>query len=284
MPAGQRPRSGAVDARGPSVRGYFGLGAQTARLSQTVGRAALGPALLVACWELASRQEWLYRPFFPPPSEIVLALPALLPTVTEDLRATLARTLVGLAIGAAIGLALGIATSQVSTLRRTLVPIIEFLRPLPTAAIIPLVVMQFGYGPRMYAFAVSYSAAWPVYIAAYESLRGSDLQVVRVARSLGIEGLQLLLRVKLRLAGPAIAAGMRVSIAFALIVTVVAEMLFGQSGLGFQLTRFAFGGRMHEYYALALLVSLAGVALNLLFVTLNRRVQRWHEGYIALSS
>ena len=250
-------------------------------LASEAQRILTGPILLLALWEVASREGWVYRPFVPPPTELAPIVVDLASVVAADVLETSKRALIGFAIGCGIGLTAAALTSQIMWVRRTIGPVIEFLRPLPSTAIIPLAVIQLGYGARMYAFAIAYSVAWPVYIAAYEALNSTSINLIRVGRSIGMSKWTVLTRVKLRSAGPAIAAGMRVGLAFAIIVAIVSEMLFGQSGLGFQLTRYAFGGRMPEFFAIACYASLMGVAANFVFVKANRLVHGWYYGFSA---
>lgn len=257
------------------------LRSRTFGLARETQRILTGPILLLALWELASRQNWVYRPFVPPPTELVSIVVEVASDITSDILDTSIRAFIGFAIGTGLGLMAAILTSQSMPIRRTIGPVIEFLRPLPSTAIIPLAVIQLGYGARMYAFAIAYSVAWPVYIAAYEALNSTSPNLIRVGRSVGMSRLTVLVRVKLRSAGPAIAAGMRVGLAFAIIVAIVSEMLFGQSGLGFQMTRYAFGGRMPEFFAVACYASLMGVSANYAFVRLNRLVHGWYYGFSA---
>ena len=246
-----------------------------------VSRILVGPILLLIIWDIASRQGWVYRPYIPPPTEFPPIIASVAPVIAPDILVTSIRAFIGFAVGTAVGLTAAALTSQSMGIRRTIGPIIEFLRPLPSPAIIPLAVMQLGFGARMYAFAAGYSVAWPVYIAAYEALNATSINLVRVGRSIGMSRWEVLIRVKLRSAGPAIAAGMRVGLAFSLIVTVVAEMLFGQSGIGSQLTSYAFGGLIPEFYAVAIYASLMGVTANFLFVRANRLIHGWYYGLSA---
>ena len=257
------------------------LRTKTFRLARETQRILTGPILLLVLWEIASREGWVYRPFVPPPTELAPIVVDIASEIPSDIIDTSVRALIGFAIGTGLGLTAAVLTSQSMAIRRTIGPVIEFLRPLPSTAIIPLAVIQLGYGARMYAFAVAYSVAWPVYIAAYEALNGTSPNLIRVGRSVGMSKLAVLTRVKLRSAGPAIAAGMRVGLAFAIIVTIVSEMLFGQSGLGFQMTRYAFGGRMPEFFAIACYASLMGVTANYVFVRANRLVHGWYYGFSA---
>lgn len=270
-----RTREKHDDGRSSALRSKaFGL----ARKAQ---RILTGPILLLVLWEIASREEWVYRPFVPPPTELAPIVVDVAPVITSDILDTSIRALIGFAIGTGIGLTAAVLTSQSMGIRRTIGPVIEFLRPLPSTAIIPLAVIQLGYGARMYAFAAAYSVAWPVYIAAYEALNGTSPNLIRVGRSVGMSKWGVLIRVKLRSAGPAIATGMRVGLAFSIIVVIVSEMLFGQSGLGFQMTRYAFGGRMPEFFAIASYASLMGVTANYVFVRANRLVHGWYYGFSA---
>ena len=119
---------------------------------------------------------------------------------------------------------------------------------------------------------------WPVLLNTVDGVRGVDPEVRDVARSFGIGRRLQVSRVILPAASPKIAAGLRVALSVALLLMIVSEMKGGTNGLGFQIRSAQRSFDTADAYAGVLVIGTVGIFLNLIFVTLERRVMRWHRG------
>jgi ABC-type nitrate/sulfonate/bicarbonate transport system permease component len=179
---------------------------------------------------------------------------------------------ISIAGGVLIGLALGLSELGYRALR---VPI-EFLRPIPSVALVPLAVLVYGTGLQSSLFLVCYAALWPVLLNTVYGVRDVEPVALDTARMYGLGRLERLRRVVLPGAVPYIATGVRVAASIALILAVTAELVIGSPGLGRAITVAESSGAVDLMYALVLATGLLGLALNALLSRAERRVLRWH--------
>ena len=233
---------------------------------------------LLALWE-ASARLWVSSPNWPPVTQILVALSQgarsgeLLPVFGSSLY----RMLAGYAAGTACALALGLLMASMRTVHAALEPALELLRPIPIPAIIPPLILLLGIDDAMKIFAVGFAAFFPVLVNTIAGVRAVDPVAVDVARTFRIGRLRTALRVVLPAALPYILAGMRISLALALIVTVVAEMIAGSAGIGYYILTMQYAMRASDMYAAILVLAALGYDLNRGFLALEHRVLHWYH-------
>jgi len=195
--------------------------------------------------------------------------------LSSELATTLESYLEGLALAVVLGVALGLLIGSSGALLEALSPLIEFMRPIPAVAIIPLAVLFLGLDDSMRRFVIAYAAFWPVLINTIYGVRGSDRLLHDVARTSGIGGAGRLVRVALPAALPGIATGIRVSASLALLVGVTAEYVVGTEGVGAYMRHQQEGFQLPELYAAVLLVAALGYAVNVGLRVAQRRALFW---------
>jgi ABC-type nitrate/sulfonate/bicarbonate transport system permease component len=171
-----------------------------------------------------------------------------------------------------IGIALGSSDFAASAFR---VPI-EFLRPIPSAALIPLLFLTLGTTLKSEIFLATFGAFWPLLVQTMYGVRDVDPITIDTARSFRLGRLERLYRVTLPSALPYIFTGIRISSTVALILAFTAELFMGTPGLGQRLNYYETFGLNPEIYALALATGLLGVAIHFAVSALERYVLRWH--------
>ena len=152
-------------------------------------------------------------------------------SLSGELGDTLSAYFQGLALAIVIGVGAGVLIGTSRTLLDATSVVIEFLRPIPGIALIPLAILAFGLGVPTVRFVVAYAAAWPILFNTLYGVRGVDRMLHDVARTSGVGRTGRLFRVTLPAALPSIAIGIRVSAAIALLVCVTAEF-FTTGGVG----------------------------------------------------
>jgi ABC-type nitrate/sulfonate/bicarbonate transport system permease component len=185
----------------------------------------------------------------------------------------------GLGIATLVAVPLGLLIGFNQYVYRGLRPIIEFLRPIPSVALIPLAILAFGTGLQSKVFLAAFAATWPLLIQAVYGVRDLDPIQRETARSFRISRRDRLLHVSLPGAIPYIATGLRISSATALILAVTAELVIGAPGLGRAINTARAGGVPDLMYALTIATGLLGWALNSIMVRLERRVLHWHPSH-----
>lgn len=153
--------------------------------------------------------------------------------------------------------------------------VIEFLRPLPSVAVIPLLILLLGVGDDATIVMVTYGALWPILFNTYHGVRDADVVAIDSARACGLGRGAVIRRVMVPLAATSIATGVRISAALALILTITVEMLTNSGGLGYQIVRMQEAIRIDEMYAWILAVGIIGYVINRLVVVAERRVIFW---------
>lgn len=195
--------------------------------------------------------------------------------LSGEIGATLSAYLQGLAIAIAIGVAAGVLIGSSRTLLDATSVLIEFMRPIPGVALIPLVILSFGIGVPARRFLIAFAAIWPILINTIYGVRGGDRMLHEVARTSGVGRTGRLFRVTLPAALPSIATGVRVSAAIALLVCVTAEFRIGSGGIGTYMYLQLNANRLPEMYAAVILVGLIGYLTNVALRVLQRRTLFW---------
>jgi NitT/TauT family transport system permease protein len=155
--------------------------------------------------------------------------------------------------------------------------IVEFLRPIPSVALIPLVGMLMGTGIQMKLTVIVYAAVWPVLFNTIYGLRGVDPVAKETLRAFGFGRLAVLWRVSVPATAPFIATGIRLSAAVALILAVTAEMFggFGE-GIGIFIAEAAnYPGGVDETLAATVWAGVIGLVINAVLVRGERRLFAW---------
>lgn len=196
-------------------------------------------------------------------------------TIVIESLATLWRALTGYFIAIVAAVPLGIFLGRSVAVSEMLSPLIEFLRPLPSSAIVPVALLFLGLGSEMIIFVVVFGATWPILVAAIQGARHVDPVMMDVARLLKLRRGRINLEIVLPAAMPFVMGGLRTSLAISLILAVTAEMLAGHNGIGFFILDMERSFRIREMYAGILSIGLLGYSLNFGFESMEKKVIYW---------
>lgn len=234
---------------------------------------------IMALWWLASHAGWISKVFLPTPEATWASLVEGLKegellafswaTITRMVEGWLLASLVGIALGALIGIS--------ANARAWLQPTLEFMRPLPASALLPLAISIFGLSPNMVLSVVAFGAMWPVLLATVHGFAAVEPRLQEVARCLQLSRGAFVWKVGLPNALPDIFAGMRLSLTVSLIVSVVGEMIASQPGLGQSILLAARSFRASELFAGIVLLGLIGFASSALLAALEKRFLKWQH-------
>jgi ABC-type nitrate/sulfonate/bicarbonate transport system permease component len=239
---------------------------------------AISVAAALALWELVTRTGLLPEEHIPPMTETMARLFELLGEsgFWSAVGNTMQGWALGLGIATALAIPLGILVGSSTVLYRSLRFPIEFLRPIPSVALIPLAVLVYGVGLESKVFLAAFASFWPLFIQTLYGMRDVDPVATDTARSFGLGRVERLWRIKLPSAVPYIATGIRISSAVALILAVTAEIVIGSAGLGRAINVARSGGAVDLMYALIIATGILGWLLNILATRVERRVLFWH--------
>jgi ABC-type nitrate/sulfonate/bicarbonate transport system permease component len=235
-------------------------------------------ALLLILWEAVPRIGLVSSDTVPPLSRVLSALGTAVSgeTLWLALLETMQAWLIGLAIAIVAGIVVGIVIGGVPVLRSLTSSTVEFLRPIPSVALIPLVVLLFGTDIRSTLLLVIYASFWQVLIQVLYGVQDIDPVVLDTAKSYGLRPLARVRHVTWPTALPYVMTGVRLAATVALVLTITAELVIGGRGLGSQIAVAQSSGAVPATYALVVLAGLVGVVVNVGVRLLERRVLAWH--------
>jgi ABC-type nitrate/sulfonate/bicarbonate transport system permease component len=253
----------------------------TGRRAGAARDALLGVAGLAgaaALWELLPTSGAVNSRYLPPFHQVADSFAHLLGrgSFWTALAETARGWALGLAIAMVAGLVAGIVIGSVPVLRTLTASTIEFLRPIPSVALIPLVVLLYGSRIQSGLILVVYAAFWQVLVQVMYGVADVDPVVRDTARSYRFSRRTILRTVVWPTALPYVMTGFRLAAAVALILEITAELLVGVPGLGKLITRAQESGAHAPMYALIVVVGLLGVLVNIGARRLERRLLRWH--------
>ena len=238
----------------------------------------VGLLLFAAFLELVPRLLRLPADVLPPLSSILGALAVEVVTAGfwQAVGDTLVQWLLGLAIAAVAGVGVGVVVGAVPLLRRVTASTIEFLRPIPSVALVPLAVLLFGTQLRSALVLIVYASFWQVLVQTLYGVADVDPVADQTARSYGLGRWARVRYVLWPTAKPYVATGLRLAASVALILAVTAELVIGSPGLGREITAAQSGGATATAYGLIIVTGLFGLVVNVGVRAVERRALRWH--------
>ena len=240
-------------------------------------------AALLLLWEAGSRWTPKLQLYIPPVSQILIALGQLLLSgqIVLHLMTTLGRFVEGYLIAAAFAVTLGVVLGYFRLAHSLAELVIEFLRPMPSVAIIPVAILLLGIGDSMIVAVTVYASTWPILVNTIDGVKHIERTLIDTGRTFGLSRRRILWRVILPAASPYIMTGLRISLSIALILVTTAEMIAGSKGLGFFILDEERSLHSGSMYAGIILVALLGYTLNRLFLALEGKAMRWRHTMIA---
>ncbi|MFI0846139.1 ABC transporter permease [Mesorhizobium sp. IMUNJ 23232] len=221
--------------------------------------------------------RWFEVPQYimPPPSLIAWALFDEFPLIAPHLGYTLVELFSGFAIGSIIGLILAAVVTQFPFAEKIVAPYILLLVTTPMLALVPLLILRFGFGYTPRIIAVALAAGPMVMINAATGFRRVDSAKIALARSYGASTLQIFWKIRAPMALPMILVGLMIGAIFGLLTAVGAEMVGGGFGLGNRLTSYSSMIQMPQFFAVVLLLSILGILIYVLFFFIGKKWASW---------
>jgi NitT/TauT family transport system permease protein len=231
--------------------------------------------LVITAVELAVRAFRIPSYVFPPPSEIFAALVRAFPLLWPHLLVTLQELGIGYAIGAIIGIALAAIITQFPFVEKIVTPYILVLVTTPMLALVPLLILKFGFGQTPRVIAVALAVGPMVMINAATGFRRTDRAKIALAQSYGATTLQIFSKIRFPLALPMIIVGLMVGGIFGLLTAIGAEMVGGGSGLGNRLVYYSSLARMANFFAVIIIIAMIGITLYVTFYLVGKKWANW---------
>lgn len=241
----------------------------------------LGPAtvvLIFLLWEGASRSGLLPAASIPGAGDVMSAFMAQLVSAPfwKAVWGTLSVALLGLLVITVLATPLALVIGLSRRVMESTWFVLEFLKPIPPVALIPLGLLLWGPSPGMKLFLVVFGAVWPLLTQMIYGLKEVNGVAMEMARSYRLGGWLTTTRVIMPSLLPFTATGLRVSAAIAVVVAVVTEMIGGAEGLGQSIVVAQSANALPEMYALIIATGLLGLGVNLVFRYGEKPLLFWH--------
>ena len=239
------------------------------------------PALIVTAWHFASVSGAIKPYLLPPPSAVVTTLweMTLNGVLFKHVQASVTRWVVGFILGGGLGLLLGSWVGLSRGAERTLDTSVQMLRTVPFLAMAPLLIIWLGLDEAPKITLVGLAAFFPLYINTFAGIRNVDRKLIEVGRVYQLSGPEMLRRVIIPAALPAVFTGVRYGLGVAWLALVVAELMGATRGLGFMLVEGREFVRIDVIVGGIVLFSVVGKVVDTFVRLLEARFLRWRDTY-----
>lgn len=183
----------------------------------------------------------------------------------------------GLLIATLLAVVAGALIGLVPFLRRATHTTVEFLRPIPSVALIPLAILVFGLQLQAALLIIVYATFWQVFVQVLYGVADVDSVARDTAKSFGLSRAERFRYLVLPTALPYIMTGLRLGAAVALILAITAELVIGIPGIGREIVFAQTAGDWTTVYAYVMVAGLLGLAVNLIFRFIERHALSWHQ-------
>ena len=238
-------------------------------------------ALLIALWWAATALGWVKPLFVPSPQAIVAKFTDILAngftgtSLLAHVAISTARVFGAFILACAVGIPLGLAMGMSPVMRGIFDPPIEFYRPIPPLAYLPLMIIWFGIGETSKVLLIFLSVFAPVALGARAGVRSAAIEQIHAAYSFGATRWQVLRLVVLPAAMPEILTAMRVGIGFGWTTLVAAEMVAATKGIGYMVLSASQFLQTPTVILGIIIIAAIAYAFDMLMRFVERRVVPW---------
>lgn len=233
--------------------------------------------ILLMLWEVAPRIGLVDTTFFPPFSKVAESWWGLV--VSGDLyahfQASILRSLLGFGLAIVIAIPLGLVIGWYPLANELLNPVLELFRNTAALALLPVFILLLGIGETSKISIVLFACIFPILLNTINAVRNVDPLLIKSAKSMGLPSYKLFYKVILPASIPTIFTGIRMAGSSSILVLIAAEMVGAKEGLGYLINYTQQNFQIPQMYAGILTISLLGVIINYLLVSLERKFSSW---------
>jgi ABC-type nitrate/sulfonate/bicarbonate transport system permease component len=247
--------------------------------STRLGRFSIqlgGTALIVAVvWYLTASSN----------SYLIISLPRMLERFrqvwlfadfTSDFLPSFEHILIGFFIAVILGGGFGLAIGLVPWVKASTSGVIAFLRALPPVALLPPAIVVLGVGDFMRIFLIVFVCVWPILLNVADGVAEINSTMIATAQVYRLRGWRRICLMIIPAVSPRLFAGLRTSLAFAVLLSVVSEMVAATNGIGFFLIQAQEDLAVPDVWAAVIMLAILGFSLQYILAQVERRVLRWH--------
>lgn len=197
----------------------------------------IAPLLLIVVWQIFGTFGVLNEHILPPPTKVISTFVQLFKSgkLVDNLFISLIRVFRGFILGALAGVVIGIFMGLSRPINKILSSLVSIFRPIPMIAWIPLLILGLGIGEESKVAVIFIGTLWPVLLNTISGILSVDTKLIEVSRVLEKSKIEMLIKVIMPSAWPAIFTGLRLGISTAWTCVVAAEMIAASSGIGYMI-------------------------------------------------
>ncbi|MBA2176327.1 ABC transporter permease [Halobacillus locisalis] len=235
------------------------------------------PIFILVLWEFLSRTGLVDARFFPPPTEIVGTFIAMSASgeLFHHIGISLFRIFSGFLLGVIPAVIIGLFMGLYSPIRHFLSPLIMALMPIPTLALLPIILIIFGVGEVSKIVTIAGSVFFPVVINTVAGVVNIDRIYLDVANNYGANSKHFFFKIALPGALPVMIEGIQMGQAIALLTIVAAEMMGANSGIGYLIWTSYNAFLLKEMFVGLVLISFFGYLFSLILRGLQTKLLPW---------
>ncbi|MGI8314700.1 ABC transporter permease [Halobacillus mangrovi] len=235
------------------------------------------PIFILILWEFLSRTGLVDARFFPPPTEIVgtFLFMGTSGELFDHIGISLFRIFAGFLLGVIPAIILGLLMGLYSPLRHFFSPLIMALMPIPTLALLPIILILFGVGEVSKIVTIAGSVFFPVIINTVAGVVNIDRIYLDVAKNYGANSRDYFFKIALPGSLPVMIEGIQMGQAIALLTIVAAEMMGANSGIGFLIWTSYKAFLLQEMYVGLVLISFFGYLFSLILRGFQTKLLPW---------
>jgi NitT/TauT family transport system permease protein len=269
-------KKGESGSGGVSLSNWSALTAGTGvRTGAEIIAIAVTAVMIIGGAELLLRYFEVPQYILPTPSLIGSSLINDFHVLWPHIVVTLKELIIGFAIGATIGMLLAAVITQFPFVEKIVTPYILLLVTTPMVALVPLLILRFGFGSEPRIIAVALAVGPMVMINSATGFRRVDLAKIALARSFGASTLQVYWKIRIPMALPMVIVGLMVGSIFGLLTAVGAELVGGKDGLGNRLSYYSSLIQMPQFFACIVILAVIGVLLYVTFFLIGKKWASW---------
>ena len=246
-----------------------------ARLQQLL--TIVSPVFLLVLWEVLSRTGVLDIRFFPPPTAIMQTFWELIASgvFAEHVGVSLYRIALGFLAGVIPGIIIGLLMGLYTPIRHFVSPLVMALMPIPTLALLPIIIILFGIGDLSKVITIAGSVFFPVVINTAAGVLNIDKIYLDVAENYGASKSQFFFKIALPGALPVMLEGIQMGQAIALLTIVAAEMMGATSGIGYLIWTSYKAFLLENMFVGLIMISFFGYLFSLVLRGVQKKLLPW---------
>lgn len=233
--------------------------------------------LFILLWQVGVIVSGVEKWMLPSPLDIVKEAADNGSALLVHTLATLKLTIIGFGVGAAVGLLLAFLLHPIPWLKDAIYPLVIVSQNIPTIALLPLLMIWFGFGMMPKIVVITLVCFFPVCVAALDGLAQTDRTMLNYMRMAGATRAQLFWKLELPHALPSLFSGLKIAATYSVMSAIISEWLGTDKGIGYYMVLQKAAFRTDRMFVAIVVVVLLSLAMFGVVRALERVLIHWRR-------